>query len=63
MIDMVEVYLKNGSKVTLHEKFDDLFHVANTLNDETQDVWYYYENRYGSGAFLRSEVANFVILK
>lgn len=35
-------------------------HIANSLSDETQSEWYFYRNSYGEGAFLRSQIVDFV---
>ncbi|KGR89530.1 hypothetical protein [Lysinibacillus boronitolerans] len=56
----IEISLINGKKITIIDDFIDTMHIANSLSDETQSEWYFYRNSYGEGAFLRSQIVDFV---
>ncbi len=60
---LVHVSLINGKKVQFEEEFDDLEDIATTLMDESEYEWYYYETSDYEGAFLRSQIVDFVAKK
>ncbi|MFI2132921.1 hypothetical protein ACH434_23180 [Lysinibacillus fusiformis] len=59
----IEISLINGKKIILEDGFNDIEHIANSLTDETQSEWYYYQNSYHEGAFLRSQIVDFVAIR
>lgn len=59
----IEISLINGKKITIADDFNDIVHIADSLKDETQGEWYFYKSYNGEGAFLRSQIVDFIASK